>query len=263
MKKLMMTVALCAASVAARADVAADAATLLAEYCAGYSTNGISGNIPFAVISRCFTNNAFAAAADDILCHKPFALAATYKRLAEKLPKTHTAALTAIEGEYPAVVAVERSGSAIFNDNFPLRIQYFIERICIIGGVKVSAFNNMHQKIMDHAKKSVVKKLRSERISIVGDGGKTTMQQRLDALQAALDAPALAGISNALDSCGIAVRVPDIPPRLPSGEVLAKLKEDIFNGILAFNDLNQGRLRLALGLSEYNSFVNTYNGGTK
>lgn len=107
--------------------------------------------------------------------------------------------------------------------------------------------------------KMVKKQLRKEGKSFVVKGDSNPVQERLDAVSAALDAPKMAGLREALAKCGV-VLGPDPAQGMPSDEECRKLIEDVFNGDVPFGTYQKGRIQFFLGVEEYNKFVKRYNG---
>ena len=103
-------------------------------------------------------------------------------------------------------------------------------------------------------------KIRSEGKSFVEKGGINPVQERIDRLTAALNAPRLAGINEAMDECGIRFGLDFTKNLLPQDEV-EKLRSDVLNGYDPFSSAIGFKLRTHLGIDEYNKFVKLYNEG--
>ncbi len=249
-----------ALATAAFASPATDAAKLLERYSAAYVTNGINtwtdANI---ILSVCKTNSAIAAEVDALLAQKPPKF--TIRRNFDIFPRAKEACLEILERDYPVFVAKIRNPAAL--SGAVDYTQHLLESAAIIGYVTEGHINTQREKMLRFASKRVVRKMRSEGLPVVGERGRAVMQQRLDALAAAFDAPLFNGMSNALATCGIDIKVPASYPLVPQGEKLTKLMDDIYNGDREFTAVDKWRLRIALGLAEYNSFVQRYNGDMK
>ena len=97
---------------------------------------------------------------------------------------------------------------------------------------------------------------------VVGPDGIDPCKEYLDGVTSALNAPRYEGLSNALSRCGIDIYVPVRYRAALDGESLARQTNAIFVGELGFTKERQFKLRFALGLEEYNKFVERYNGGS-
>lgn len=128
---------------------------------------------------------------------------------------------------------------------------------------QLMGFCNRYAKVsLTCATKSVRRQLRKEGLPIITVGGKDYAKERLDILAAALNAPRMQGVKEALAKCGIDItRIPEFPfiPVKGSKECDALL-EAVYNGEKDFKTMSP-TLRYALGVEEYNAFVTRYNSG--
>lgn len=141
------------------------------------------------------------------------------------------------------------------------------------GPVKVAVINTYvalwkNQSLADSNVKALLQaapfgirhKIRSEGKSFVAKDGINPVQERIDRLSAALNAPRLAGINEAMDECGIRFGLDFTTHLLPQDEV-EKLRRDVLNGYDPFTPAIGFKLRTHLGIDEYNKFVKLYNEG--
>ena len=120
----------------------------------------------------------------------------------------------------------------------------------------VKVFKN---RVLAAAQSGLKRYLRSQGVSFVAKEGVNPMQERMDALSAALDAPRFEGLSNACANVGITLTVN--PSRwIPPASEIEQMKTDILNGDRNFDDREKVILTCALGVEAYNAFVKTYNG---
>lgn len=122
-----------------------------------------------------------------------------------------------------------------------------------------SRLNNFKKNIVTAANKTTKAKIRSEGKSFVVKDGVNPVQERLDTLTKALDAPYFQGLEAACANCGITVSG-DFRKDFPTAEQVAELKRQVFVGEKDFTDENKVFLMVALGVEEYNKFVKEYNG---
>lgn len=112
------------------------------------------------------------------------------------------------------------------------------------------------------ASRSVKRQLRKEGKTFVATEGNNPVQDRLDAVTKALDAPRMQGLTDALAHCGVTVTV-DYEALIPSDDEIKKLMDDIYLGDAPLNADNCGHLQIALGVESYNAFVQKYNSDAK
>lgn len=114
------------------------------------------------------------------------------------------------------------------------------------------------KRILNVAMKSVKKQLRAEGIGFVVKDGHNPVQDRLDALTKALDAPLMVGAKDAFAKCGIKFDV-DFSKAFPAKEEMDKLMNDIYLGQIEFTAQSKGKMLVWLGVEGYNQFVEKYN----
>ena len=122
----------------------------------------------------------------------------------------------------------------------------------------------MVNQVRTIAPRGIRRKLRAEGKSILADkDGNDPCKPFLDQLSLALEAPRFAGISNALENCGISIRVPERfrydELRFPESKI-SQVTNSIYFGDIKFTPNLQTALRFNLGTKEYNRFVERYNG---
>ena len=103
-------------------------------------------------------------------------------------------------------------------------------------------------------------KIRKEGKSFVAKDGLNPVQNRIDRLSAALNAPRLAGLNDALKECGMDFGL-DFEKNLMSADEVETLRKDVLNGDKNFIPHIGYVLRTHLGIDEYNKFVKLYNEG--
>ena len=133
---------------------------------------------------------------------------------------------------------------------------------------RVGVWKLFQQKVSRYATIAVSKNLRRHlraqgKSIVIGPDGKDPCKPYADAVSAAIDAPRYAGLSNALSQCGIDIPVPTLYRAAMDDATLTATTNAVFMGDVKFTDDLQWAIRFALGLEEYNRFVESYNGGTK
>lgn len=116
----------------------------------------------------------------------------------------------------------------------------------------------MVDKVLGLVQKDVKRAIRAKGQSFVAKDGKNPVQDEIDALSAAFNAPRCAGVKE-----WVAKVYPDYKwtdSAELSGKEVDELKERVMNGDSPFDDRNQAVLRFYLGVEEYNRFVKLYNG---
>lgn len=108
------------------------------------------------------------------------------------------------------------------------------------------------------AAKCVKRQIRSEGKSFVAKEGSNPVQDRLDAVSAALDAPKMAGLKEALAACGITLEA-DMEKAMMTDAEISALKEAVMFGDKPFSAYNQNMLLMNLGVEAFNKFVEDYN----
>lgn len=112
-------------------------------------------------------------------------------------------------------------------------------------------------KVLQNAPKHIRRKLRERGVPIVVKDGVNHVQDAVDELSSALNAPRMAGVREWLSKW-----FPDykwIDVKWMSDEELTKFKDDIFYGDIDFNAANRFILRSHLGVDAYNDFVKKFN----
>ena len=262
MKKLLLAFgivfsATCAAMTAEELNANIDA------FIAGYATNRICIEFPFGYLS---TNRTLAASIDDRLCATPpenF----LYNSMFANFPKTVAASrtLAATTLGFPLYESVTGTSRRVNYDSSITNLMcnlYSVE----VSGSENSAYNLkvIVKRIMEIAPGALRRKLRSEGKSILTDkDGNDPCKPYLDQLSLALEAPRFAGLSNALENCGISIRVPEKfrndEIKYPESKV-TQITNSIYFGDIKFTPTLQTALKFNLGTKEYNRFVERYNG---
>lgn len=176
----------------------------------------------------------------------------------EKFLVTHNEG--AIPKEFPAYVQHIRK--AIENKDYSANTCEIIN--CLAeSGTKINwcfGYDNVNYfvlNILNEAPRQIRRKLRERGMPIVVKDGVNHVQDAVDELSSALNAPRMAGVREWLSKW-----FPDykwIDVKWMSDEELAKFKDDIFYGEIEFNDKNQFILRSHLGVDAYNDFIKKYN----
>lgn len=112
-------------------------------------------------------------------------------------------------------------------------------------------------KIVRRATKDLKRRMRAKGVSIVAKDGSNPVQDEVDALTAALNAPRYAGVKE-----WFAKWYPEyewIDAAWETDEEIAELKDKVYNGDIEFSAVVQDKLRANLGVAEYNKFVQEYN----
>lgn len=114
-----------------------------------------------------------------------------------------------------------------------------------------------HDAIVRRAMKDLKRRIRSKGMPIVAKDGSNPVQDEIDALTAALNAPRYAGVKE-----WFAKWYPEyewIDAVWETDEEIAELKDKVYNGDIEFSTSVQDKLRANLGVAEYNKFVQEYN----
>lgn len=131
--------------------------------------------------------------------------------------------------------------------------------VCLpYGNFRGKNIEDYKRVCLQEASKKVKRQLRREGKSIIVKDGLNPVQDRLDALSTALDAPKMAGVKEAFAACGLDFKV-NMATITLSDEDLAKLKDEVYNGDKPFNADNKTILLINLGVDEFNKFVEEYN----
>lgn len=262
MKKLLLAFgiafsATCAAMTAEELNANIDA------FVAGYATNRIIFNVPTYFLA---SNRTLAASIDDRLHNTP-PENLMYNGMIAFLPKTVAASRTLVASTlgFPLYESVTGDSTLVKYDspltNLVISL-YFID----LGGSENNAgsLKSVVNRVRTIAPRSVRRRLRAEGKSILMDkDGNDPCKPYLDQLSLALEAPRFAGLSNALENCGISIRVPSKfrydEIKYPESKV-TQITNLIYFGDIKFTPKLQTALRFNLGTKEYNRFVERYNG---
>ena len=227
-------------------------------FVAGYATNQVYRMGSYAS-TVCEGNADLALAMDEILAGTPPVNMITAK-FAIPFPKTHAAALADLRREYPAYVS---ETDLVYSYGSPE--EYLGFELMMLDRRGGSSF--YHQRVTQHAMQAAGRNLRRHlraqgKKIIVGPDGKDPCKPYIDAVSAALNAPLYEGLSNALSNCGVDIPVPVRYRTALDDATLAFETNAVFMGDVKFNENRQWAIRFALGLEEYNRFVERYNGGS-
>ena len=116
----------------------------------------------------------------------------------------------------------------------------------------------MVDRVLGLVQKDIKRKMREKGLSFVAKDGKNPIQDEVDALSAAFNAPRHAGVKE-----WFAKWYPEytwIDSAQDTDAEVAAYKDAVFNGETAFDKIAQSKLRFYLGVEEYNRFVKRYNG---
>lgn len=117
---------------------------------------------------------------------------------------------------------------------------------------------SMVGRVLGLVQKDIKRKMREKGLSFVAKDGKNPIQDEVDALSAAFNAPRHAGVKE-----WFAKWYPEytwIDSAQATDAEVAAYKDAVFNGETAFDKFVQSKLRFYLGVEEYNRFVKLYNG---
>ena len=116
----------------------------------------------------------------------------------------------------------------------------------------------MVNRVLELVQKDIKRAIRAQGRSFVARAGTNPVQDEVDALSAAFNAPRCTGVKEWFAKFFPEYKWVD-SAELSDKEVDA-LKERVMNGESPFDDRNQAVLRFYLGVEEYNHFVTLYNG---
>jgi hypothetical protein len=176
----------------------------------------------------------------------------------EKFIVTHREG--AILKEFPAFVQYIRK--AIENKNHLVDICAYINVLAECG-TKVNSYfgyggvDSAASMVLREAPRHIRRKLRERGVPIVVKDGVNHVQDAVDELSSAINAPKMAGVREWLSKW-----FPDykwIDVKWMSDEELAKFKDGIFYGDIEFGVANRFILRSHLGVDAYNDFVKKFN----
>ena len=162
--------------------------------------------------------------------------------------------------EFPAFAQYIRK--AIENKNNSVDMCAYINALAECG-TKLNGYfgygnvDGTVSRFLSNAPRHIRRKLRERGMPIVVKDGVNHVQDAVDELSSALNAPKMAGVREWLSKW-----FPDykwIDVKWMSDEELAKLKDDIFYGDVNFNAANRFILRSHLGVDAYNDFVKKFN----
>ena len=284
MKKLMMII--CAAALALPSLADRDVATLRAEARAAY-TNGT-----YDAYCAAMTPAEWRAIADDVLsvastnaqaayarwCRVPTlgfapdAIAAEYdQRFADagagpmppwvytKWPKATEAWIAAPTNA--AEVARKSATIALMRKHNGVGKwwrTFSAPEIANLSAEMPTARQSMVDRVLGLVQKDIKRKMREKGLSFVAKDGKNPIQDEVDTLSAAFNAPRHAGVRE-----WFAKWYPEytwIDSAQDTDAEVAAYKDAVFNGETAFDKIAQSKLRFYLGVEEYNRFVKQYNG---
>lgn len=116
----------------------------------------------------------------------------------------------------------------------------------------------MVDRVLGLVQKDIKRKMREKGLSFVAKDGSNPIQDEVDALTAAFNAPRHAGVKE-----WFAKWYPEytwIDSAQATDAEVSAYKDAVFNGEKAFDKIAQSKLRFYLGVEEYNRFVKLYNG---
>lgn len=133
--------------------------------------------------------------------------------------------------------------------------------VMIIGMRSIKANSDGVKQAAARATKPIKRKLRERGISfVVKEGEANPVQEAIDALTAAFNAPKLAGVKEWVAEWFPEYHWIDIDNLFMSDEEMAKLCDDIYYGEKDLTDGNSVLILSHLGLDGYNAFIERYNG---
>ena len=183
----------------------------------------------------------------------------TAPKSSEKYLVTHREG--AIPKEFPAYAQYIRK--AIENGDRHVDICAHINLLAELGAKNNFYFggyggiDNSVSEVLWKAPRHIRRKLRERGLPIVVKDGVNHVQNAVDEISSAINAPKMAGVREWLSKW-----FPDykwIDVKWMSDEELAKFKDDIFYGDINFNAANRFILRSHLGVDAYNDFVKKFN----
>jgi len=176
----------------------------------------------------------------------------------EKFLVTHREG--ALLKEFPAFVQYTRK--AIENKSTLVDICAYINVLAECGTKRNGYFgyggvDRAASMVLREAPRHIRRKLRERGVPIVVKDGVNHVQDAVDELSSALNAPKMAGVREWLSKWFPDYRWIDV--KWMSDEELAKFKDDIFYGDINFDAANRFILRSHLGVDAYNDFVKKFN----
>jgi hypothetical protein len=166
--------------------------------------------------------------------------------------------------QYPVSVRTARKySSGLFwaVASFPEISNIVAEHYCF-GRIERYMGANSKNRLVSLAAKAVKRRIREQGGSfVVGSDGKNPVQNAVDELSAALNAPRMAGLKE-----WVGKWFPEyewIEPKWMTDEEVQKLKDEILYGEKDFSRISKAKLESHLGIEAYNDFVRMYNGTVK
>lgn len=185
----------------------------------------------------------------------------------ESMPKASESTLSENEHYqklYPVYVAIIRKYKTHRLNGvmtLPERLNVFAET-AVRGVSRVYRGNKKEASIVGAATKYVKRRIREMGGTfVVGPDGKNPVQDAVDSLVSALNAPKMSGVKEWLAKWAPDYKWVDVG--WMSDADVAKLKDDVFYGEKPFNLANMEILKIHLGVDAYNEFVKKYNGTVK
>jgi len=149
--------------------------------------------------------------------------------------------------KYPTMDSYHRPTPDMLN----LYVEFYISGNVVISRIQHIVFSNLVKPIR--------RKLREEGKSfVVGPDGSNPVQDEIDKFTATLDNPNCAGMKEL-----VLKYFPDyewIEPRVMTVDEVNELKDKVFYGEIELTESTKLKLRTALGLTEFNRFIDEYNG---
>lgn len=220
----------------------------------GYSTNQVFASHE---LKTCISNVEFTSRVDGMLVGTP-PINFLRRAYANPFPRTYAAIIEDLRKDLPFLV---KDGSMCWPAGNQGKIVYKLVLLDRIG--RVCNHERLSREVSVVVRNNLRKHLRSQGKKIVaGPDGKDPCQPYIDDVTAALNAPRYEGLSNALSRCGVDIYVPVKYRAALDDRKITTLTNDIFIGNIPFTTEWQCKIRFALGLKEYNKFVERYNGGS-
>lgn len=166
--------------------------------------------------------------------------------------------------KYPVSVRTVRkykSGINLSMATLPESVNMAAEHFCT-GYIGFYMGENVKNRLVSYAARGVKRRIREQGGSfVVGSDGKNPVQDAVDELSAALNAPRMAGLKK-----WVSKWFPGhewIEPKWMTDDEVQKLKDEIFYGDKDFLPQYKVQLEAHLGIDAYNDFVKLYNGTVK
>lgn len=193
----------------------------------------------------------------------PYCGTTHYWKLAPKTTLAYLASTNASEYvvRHPAFVALIRYGceNGALPDDIAFSANVLVENAAVLNrnANYHSSLDSLKKRILNKAPRVVRHELRKRGLPITVRDGVNPLQDAIDDLTSALNAPRMSGVKE-----WFAKWCPEyqwIDVQWESDEWLAKFKDDIFYGDIDFNASARFRLCAYLGVDEYNKFVKVFN----